>query len=66
MEAVVEAPPKAPHRCTHAVIIACLHLSHELNLRPVGLYGWHLPSAKDSVASMRKVMSSKLILSNDI
>nr|ODN88217.1 dRaptor [Cryptococcus depauperatus CBS 7841] len=48
--------------CSQAVLITCLHLSHEMTLREVGAYGWTIPLAKDLSASMLKIMKRTLYL----
>jgi regulator-associated protein of mTOR len=45
--------------CSQAVFITCLHLSHEMALRDVGLYGWTLPVPKDPAGSMSRIMQRK-------
>ncbi|WVR07100.1 hypothetical protein IAU60_004139 [Kwoniella sp. DSM 27419] len=42
--------------CTQAVLVTCLHLAHETNLREVGTYAWTTPNPKDPTGSMRKIM----------
>ncbi|WWC94207.1 hypothetical protein V866_001047 [Kwoniella sp. B9012] len=42
--------------CSQAVLITCLHLSHEMGLRDVGQYAWTTPSVKDPMGSMMKIM----------
>ncbi|WVF71505.1 hypothetical protein IAT40_006311 [Kwoniella sp. CBS 6097] len=42
--------------CSQAVLITCLHLSHEMGQRDVGLYGWTNPLVKDPMGSMIKIM----------
>ncbi|WVQ80742.1 hypothetical protein IAT38_002847 [Cryptococcus sp. DSM 104549] len=42
--------------CSQAVLITCLHLSHEMALREVGQYGWTTPVGKDPMGSMMKIM----------
>ncbi|OCF40386.1 hypothetical protein I317_05821 [Kwoniella heveanensis CBS 569] len=42
--------------CSQAVLITCLHLSHEMGQRDVGMYGWTTPMAKDPMGSMIKIM----------
>ncbi|WWD17245.1 hypothetical protein CI109_101683 [Kwoniella shandongensis] len=42
--------------CSQAVLITCLHLSHEMALREVGMYAWTTPTRKDPMGSMTKIM----------
>ncbi|KAK8864455.1 hypothetical protein IAR55_001704 [Kwoniella newhampshirensis] len=42
--------------CSQAVLFTCLHLSHEMALREVGLYAWMAPDVKDPLGSMTKIM----------
>ncbi|WVW83973.1 hypothetical protein I302_105996 [Kwoniella bestiolae CBS 10118] len=42
--------------CSQAVLITCLHLSHEMGLRDVGQYAWTTPMIKDPMGSMMKIM----------
>lgn len=48
--------------CQHAVLISCLHLAHEMNLREVGLYGWVQAQHRDAQGSTLKIMKSKSIV----
>ncbi|ORX34568.1 hypothetical protein BD324DRAFT_583305 [Kockovaella imperatae] len=58
MEGNVKAPVKerSIERCSQAVLITCLHLSHEMALREVGLYAWTLPHTNDAHGSMLRIM----------
>lgn len=38
------------------VLLNCLHLSHEMAMRDVGLYAWTLPHVKDPQGSTMKIM----------
>ncbi|ORY31945.1 raptor N-terminal caspase like domain-domain-containing protein [Naematelia encephala] len=47
---------RASGRCTQAVLLTCLYLSHEMALREVGQYAWTTPVPKDPQGSMIRVM----------
>ncbi|EIW67838.1 hypothetical protein TREMEDRAFT_32602 [Tremella mesenterica DSM 1558] len=45
--------------CSQAVLVTCLHLSHEMALREVGQYAWTTPMVKDPRGSMMRIMNGK-------
>lgn len=49
----------AAGQCQHAVLMTCLHLAHEMNMREVGQYAWLQPQGKDPQGSMLKIMKSR-------
>ncbi|WVQ99448.1 hypothetical protein IAU59_006583 [Kwoniella sp. CBS 9459] len=53
---VLDSDRPAASHCSQAVLITCLHLSHEMNQRDVGTYGWINPLVKDPMGSMIKIM----------
>ena len=57
---IIGAQLNQSERCSQAVLVACLHLSHEMALRDVGLYAWTLPHVKDPQGSMMRIMKRAL------
>jgi hypothetical protein len=60
-DAHIASEPELPGwlHCGHAVLMTCLNLSHELNLRSVGQYASVQPNIKDPAGSMIRIMKGQ-------